>query len=255
MRHDIVILAGESLWTWALANALGAHFGDVPVILEKQQPVGRFWRQRVRRLGLGTVAGQIAFGLFATLLRPRYGRQAKAILIREKLDVTPHHTGIVPVSSVNHDQTIELLQQLMPKVVVISQTRILSRRVLECIPAVFLNVHTGITPQYRGLHGAYWALANGDAGNCGVTVHIVDAGVDTGPIVAQARINPAPADSYFTYHWLQLAAALPLLIHAVADALAGHLVTSKPAGAVSSRQYYHPTLWRYLWTGWRRGVW
>lgn len=255
MRHDIVILAGESRWTWAVVNALRSHFGDLAVILETQQPVGRFWRRRVGRLGLGTVAGQIAFGLFAKLLRPRYRRQENAILAREKLDVTPRHTGIVPVSSINDNRTIELLQELKPQVVVVSQTRILSRRVLECIPAVFLNVHTGITPAYRGLHGAYWALANGDAGNCGVTVHIVDPGVDTGPVVTQARINPAPADSYFTYHWLQLAAALSLLIRAVADALAGQLVTSEPAGAVTSRQYYHPTLWGYLWTGWRRGVW
>lgn len=255
MRHDIVMLAGESPWTWALANALGSYFGHAPIILEKRQAVGRFWLRRVRGLGLVRVTGQIAFGLFAKVLRLRYRRRQKAILIHEKLDVAPHGAGIVLVPSVNDNRTIELLQELAPKVVVVSQTRILSRRVLEHIPAVFLNVHTGITPQYRGLHGAYWALANGDRANCGVTVHVVDSGVDTGPVVAQARINPSPADSYFTYHWLQLAAALPLLIRAVQDALADQLVTSKTVGAASSCQYYHPTLWGYVWTGWRRRVW
>ncbi len=169
--------------------------------------------------------------------------------------MTRLRTGVVSISSVNDDRTIEILQSMAPKVVVVSQTAILSRRVLDCIPAIFLNIHTGITPQYRGLHGAYWALVNDDAENCGVTVHVVDAGVDTGPVIAQARISPSPADSYFTYHWLQLAAALPLLICAVQAALAGRLATIEPKRGVSSRQYYHPTLWGYLWTGLRRGVW
>jgi hypothetical protein len=33
--HDIVILAGEHPWTWALANAVRRHFGAVPVVLER----------------------------------------------------------------------------------------------------------------------------------------------------------------------------------------------------------------------------
>ena len=45
---------------------------------------------------------------------------------------------------------------------VVNGTRILSRRMLESIDAVFLNMHVGITPKYRGVHGGYWALANGD---------------------------------------------------------------------------------------------
>ncbi len=253
--HDVVILAGKTPWTWALANALRCHFSDVPIMLEKRQSAALFWRRRIHRLGLFTVAGQVAFGLFAKVLRLRHRQQEEALLIREGLNVTPLRSSVLPISSVNDDQTIEILQDMAPKVVVVSQTRILSRRVLECIPAIFINIHTGITPQYRGLHGAYWALVNDDAAACGVTVHVVDAGVDTGPIIGQARINPSSADSYFTYHWLQLGAALPLLVRAVQDALAARLVASKPTGVVSSRQYYHPTLWGYLWTGMRRGVW
>jgi folate-dependent phosphoribosylglycinamide formyltransferase PurN len=95
----------------------------------------------------------------------------------------------------------------------------------------------------------------GDPSNCGVSVHVVDAGVDTGPIIAQARITPSPSDNYFTYHWLQLAASLPLLIRAVEDALSDQLATSKPSADISSRQYFHPTLWSYFWSGVSRGVW
>jgi phosphoribosylglycinamide formyltransferase 1 len=255
MPHDIVILAGETPWSWALANALRRHFPDVPIVLEEKPSAALLLRRRIRRLGVFTVAGQVAFALYGKVMRLRYRRREKAILTREELDATPLPAGVVPISSVNDDRAIEILRDMAPKVVVVSQTRILSRRVLDRVPAIFVNIHTGITPQYRGHHGAYWALVNDDAANCGVTIHVVDAGVDTGPIIAQAHISPASADSCFTYHWLQLAAALPPLIGTLQAALAGRLVTSQPKEGVGSRLYYHPTLWGYLWTGWRRGVW
>jgi hypothetical protein len=69
----------------------------------------------------------------------------------------------------------------------------------------------------------------------------------------QARIRPTPADSFPTYFYLQAAAARPLAVKAMEDALAGELRTVPSAGP--STQYYHPTLWFYLWTAFTKGVW
>lgn len=253
--HELVILAGENPWTWALANALRQRFGCVRIVLEHPESKLVLLRRRIRRLGLFRVAGQVAFGLAAKVIRPLYRRREQKLQAEHGLNPRPIASDLIHVSSVNDDQTIEILRTLGAKVIVVSQTRIVARRVLEAVPATFINIHTGIIPQYRGLHGAYWALINGDRENCGVSVHVVDAGVDTGPIIAQARIKPSGSDSYFTYHWLQLAAALPLLIGAVKDALSGQLVTAPRGAGVPTRQYYHPTLWSYLSSGLRRGVW
>jgi folate-dependent phosphoribosylglycinamide formyltransferase PurN len=252
---DIVILAGDGPPSWILVNAVRRRFGPVPVIVEDKEPAGLFLRRRIRRLGVIAVAGQIAFIVLARILSRFHKHAEQAIFARENLDPSPISGGVMRVSSVNDAATLETLRRLTPKVVVLSGTRVVARRVLEGVMAVFLNVHAGITPQYRGVHGGYWALVEGEPENCGVTVHVVDAGVDTGAVVSQARIRPLPADNYLTYPWLQLAAALPLLIAAIEDALAGRLVTVKPAGEEKSRQYYHPTLWGYVWTGLRRGVW
>src|SRR5438093_9923670 len=46
--------------------------------------------------------------------------------------------------------------------VVVNGTRIISEAVLTASDAVFINMHAGITPKYRGVHGGYWALYNGD---------------------------------------------------------------------------------------------
>jgi folate-dependent phosphoribosylglycinamide formyltransferase PurN len=255
MSSDIVILGGETPWTWALANALRQRFGDVPTILEDKVPLRIFLRRRIRRLGLFVVIGQIGLGVLARLLRPFVLRRECAILAREGLDPTPLNSEVIRVSSANDPRTTDVLNELRPKVIIVSQTRILSPHVLECVPATFINIHTGMTPRYRGMHGAYWALLRDDAEHCGVTVHLVDAGIDTGPIIAQARIATSRTDSYFTYHWAQLAAALPLVVRAIDDALLDRLSAAPAAEAVKSELFYHPTLWGYLWGGLRRGVW
>jgi folate-dependent phosphoribosylglycinamide formyltransferase PurN len=252
---DTVVLAIDSIWTRAIVNALRRRFGDVPLILENKEPVAAFLRRRLRRLGPFAVFGQLAFISLSRIQRVFYRRKERDFLSRAGLDGSSITVDRFRVRSINDTRAIELLQSLTPKVVVVFQTRILARRVLESVPAVFINIHNGITPQYRGLHGAYWALANGEPENCGVTIHRIDAGVDTGAIIAQSRITPPRSANYSTYHWYQLAVALPLLITAVEQALSGQLAISEPKPETASRRYYHPTLWGYLWTGWRRNVW
>src|SRR6185437_16307949 len=117
MRHDIVILAGKSPWTWALANALRYHFHNVPIILEGKQSAALLLRRRIRRMGIFTVAGQVAFGVFAKVTRFRHRRQEKAILIREGLDTTEPQTGVISIPSVNDARVIEILQHMAPKVI------------------------------------------------------------------------------------------------------------------------------------------
>lgn len=56
-----------------------------------------------------------------------------------------------------------------------------------------LNVHPSLLPAHRGLHPQRRALEAGDT-ESGCTVHLVDAGVDTGPIVLQRRVPVLPGD-------------------------------------------------------------
>jgi folate-dependent phosphoribosylglycinamide formyltransferase PurN len=72
------------------------------------------------------------------------------------------------------------LKAINPDLVIVNGTRIISKKVLSSINSKFVNIHVGITPKYRGVHGTYWALVNNDVENSGVTVHFVDEGIDTG---------------------------------------------------------------------------
>ncbi len=60
-----------------------------------------------------------------------------------------------------------------------------------------LNVHPGLLPSFPGLHAARQALEYG-ARIAGCTVHFVDEGTDTGPIIAQAVVPVLPGDDEAT---------------------------------------------------------
>jgi phosphoribosylglycinamide formyltransferase-1 len=70
--------------------------------------------------------------------------------------------------------------------------RILGSAFLERFPARVINTHPALLPAFPGAHGVRDALAYG-VRVAGCTLHVVDAGVDTGPIIAQAAV-PVEAD-------------------------------------------------------------
>ena len=56
--------------------------------------------------------------------------------------------------------------------------------VVETVPVV--NLHISYLPWNRGAHPNYWAIREGTPS--GVTIHYMDAGIDTGPIIAQRQV-------------------------------------------------------------------
>jgi methionyl-tRNA formyltransferase len=250
----IALLTSEGQSGRIAARYLADRFPDLSVIVEQPVARGELLRRRLRRLGVLKVAGQV---LFVALQRTQERlAQTRIAEIRRQFqldDRWPDCRPILRVSSVNSAECVELLVRLRPAVVLVVGTRLIEQAVLRRIDAAFVNYHAGITPKYRGVHGGYWALAQGDAANCGVTVHLLDEGIDTGPVLYQARISPSRRDNFSTYPHLQLAQALPLLEHAAREALAGGL-TSR-AVDLPSQLWSHPTLWSYLAVGFRHGVW
>ena len=90
--------------------------------------------------------------------------------------------------------------------------RILGRPVLEAFPVV--NTHPALLPAFPGAHAVRDALAYG-VKVTGVTVHLVDEGVDTGPVVAQAAVAVEPGDTEQDLHARIQAVEQPLYVDAV----------------------------------------
>ena len=80
-----------------------------------------------------------------------------------------------------------LVQAKVEVVVLAGFMRVLTAGFLAQWPRLVVNVHPALCPAFPGMHAARQALAHG-ARVTGCTVHLVDAGVDTGPILAQAAV-------------------------------------------------------------------
>ncbi len=250
MKKDfkMVVLAGKGNSTWVLLNAIKSEFTIDKVFIEDSPSAYRIWWRRICRFGIFAASGQMLFLLYYVIQRCLCKNRIDNIL-KNANRVCLHDHDMEMVDSVNSFRVCSVLREMNPDVVIVNGSRILSENVLMSCNAVFLNMHAGITPMYRGVHGGYWALANNDPEHCGVTVHLVDRGVDTGGILYQARIEPTPEDCFATYPSLQLVAGIPLMMQAIRDASGGNLRIQPSHGV--SKQYYHPTLWNYLVRRWR----
>ncbi|GAA3821391.1 hypothetical protein GCM10022226_47130 [Sphaerisporangium flaviroseum] len=63
-----------------------------------------------------------------------------------------------------------------------------------------LNCHPGRLPEYRGARPVNWALRNGETVH-GITIHRIDSGIDTGPIIAEALFSIWPDIDEVTDVW------------------------------------------------------
>lgn len=253
---SVVLLAGPGDTTDIVANALAAIVDDLTVVVEESPSRKTMTQRRAARLGWPTVLGQLAFILgLQPYLRQQGRARIESIIAEQGLSATPY-PGVRHVPSVNDPEVTDLLVSRAPRVVVVNGTRIIARRVLDAIDAPFINTHAGITPAYRGVHGGYWALAEGRPELVGTTVHLVDPGIDTGSVLAQATFTPTAEDTIATYPYLHLAAGLPLLTTQVSRVLAGEeLQTVDPVDLPEKGPlYYHPTVTSYLEARLRRGV-
>ena len=95
-------------------------------------------------------------------------------------------------------QLFEAVDQYSPDLVVSAGfMRILSPEFVNHFPTI--NSHPALLPDFPGAHAVRDALAAG-VSVTGTTVHWVDAGVDTGEIIAQAELDIAPDDNEESLH-------------------------------------------------------
>jgi methionyl-tRNA formyltransferase len=243
----IVFLGQDSPATRIVCHAVKSAFPTARVVLEDPVPRIQLWRRRLANQGVARVFGQALFRLLLVPILKQLGKKRIEVIKRQYgLDDSPINDEVIRVPSVNSQGLRELLRRLSPSVVVVTGTRIIGRDTLTATKAPFINVHTGITPAYRGAHGGYWAVADGRPNLFGTTVHLIDEGIDTGPVIGQVTCDITESDSFATYPYLQLAHGLPVLLEAIRASLNGKMTLQEQANSLASKLWYHPTLWGYL---------
>ncbi len=97
------------------------------------------------------------------------------------------------VPDINGVESIDILKQLLPDLLVLGGIGIIRRNILDIPRIGTMNAHMALLPKYRGMNVTEWSAFNDDP--VGVTVHFVNEGVDTGKILYQEVIDVADCTS------------------------------------------------------------
>lgn len=121
-------------------------------------------------------------------------------------------------------ETAAIVQQLQPDVVIAAcYPWRLPQAVLEIPLLGILNIHPSLLPLGRGAEPVFWTLRRGEPIS-GVTVHLMDRGLDTGPVIARQEVTVPPGVRATTFEEELMALGGRLIAAALPALLSGELV-------------------------------
>lgn len=93
----------------------------------------------------------------------------------------------IPPGALNRPPTPAFLQAADADVVVVYGTNLIRSPLLDRFAGRMINMHLGLSPYYRGTASNFYPLFNDEPEYVGATIHLIDAGVDSGSIIHHAR--------------------------------------------------------------------
>ena len=246
-RHHIkvLILTSETAANVWLVNRLLAQFQVVGIVIErrpqavtKQEKYERR-RRMIKRYGLGRTLNKLLYnwlrsrvlaGSFADIIRDQFfPGNAEVKYVRSVESVT--------VGNINDAACVEFIKRQAPDVLAVCGTTVIRQEVFSLPQRGAVNIHTGITPDYRSADPIFWALYCNEPEKVGVTIHFVDKGIDTGPIIHQERVPVYRGDTLTTLYMRCIHRGAELFLRALAEIEAGSVQTVDRS-SVTSRAFY-----------------
>lgn len=126
---------------------------------------------------------------------------------------------VVEVPHINHADVVALADELQPDLIAVFGTSLIRGELLGKGRLGIVNLHGGLSPDYRGADCTFWALYNREPHKVGCTLHWIDAGIDSGRLIAHICPEVRPADDELTLFWRGVkasAAAYAELMHRLA---------------------------------------
>ncbi len=136
---------------------------------------------------------------------------------------------ITEVPHINHPSVIELADRLRPDVIAVFGTSLIKGALLTRGSLGIVNLHGGLSPEYRGADCTFWALYNGEPEKIGCTLHFIDAGIDTGKLLAHICPEVHEGDNELTLFWRAVRDSAEVYVEAI-----GRLARNEALGAPQS---------------------
>jgi methionyl-tRNA formyltransferase len=222
-----------SSWGGQVWSALKDHQIEIQAVVMIQQPFRYHWRlfrSVQRRTGLYDA---LYFSV-RRILEDMRERSRKDDRTRQSRSTVP----VLCTRGTNSQETQDLLKRLCPDVLLLAQTGVVARGVLDIPRVGTLNVHPGILPDYRGIDCAKWAILNREFDKVGVSVHWVEQGVDTGPILLRRVYQFKGAESLENIGESVYSLGISMLVEVLSVLQDGAPHSGDPQKLQEGKQYY-----------------
>lgn len=197
-RLRIMILCGRSARHLYVTNSL-CRAGEVVAIV---QEIGTEWRMKtlLRKMRPGNVLRKIWRWLRD---RRRYtGNQEARFFFPEGTPQLDYPDLLREVPHINHPSVVKLAHELKPDLICVFGTSLIrGELLLKAGRLGMINLHGGLSPEYRGADCTFWALYNGEPEKVGCTLHYIDTGIDTGRLIAHISPEVRDGDSELELFW------------------------------------------------------
>ncbi len=205
-----------------LVNAFLEHFGDQVTQIISEEPQKRSIATKIKRtLKRGNYLERIRRARYGKAYGPDAQALENALFSGEPVTQMPGGDRRVVVPDHNGTECERIIEQLKPQIIVVYGTRIIRDNIFRLAGSVTLNMHTGLSPQYRGDSTLFWPIYYNDPENIGVTVHKLVAEVDGGDIVYTGKVQYEKGDSEADLFAKGVKTGTRLYLQAVQDALNG----------------------------------
>jgi len=213
------------------------RFGDQVARVITAKPSARPMGTRIKRLlKRGNYAERLARAVYRGGYGPDPGKVQQLLLPEENTPLMPGADRLSVVSSHNGEACRALVHDAKPRVLVVYGTAILHAPIFSIASDITLNMHTGLSPYYRGDSTLFWPVYYNDPDLLGVTVHKLVESVDGGDIAATARVKYSPGDTEAHLFAKGVKAGTALYLDAVQQALDGTLICT-PQDLSAGREF------------------
>ncbi len=179
-----------------LVNAFLETFGDKVTRIISAEPVKRSIGLKIKRtLKRGQYGERIARALYKGPFGPDPTQLGLALFDGNPMETMPGGDRRVIVPNHNGPECEAILDAEKPDVIVVYGTAIIRDNIFRRAGFVTLNMHTGLSPHYRGDSTLFWPIFYNDPEHLGVTVHKLVPEVDGGDIVYTGKVTYTSGDT------------------------------------------------------------
>jgi len=227
---NIILVTNSSIFGRFLAGSLAQAAKLDRIIIEYGRPPWKYYYKKFKRVG------PINF-VFQYFLNRWFEKQGRSTLPHMEM---PEHIRVRNVNFYDFD----------PNDIVIGYgTSYIFPRTLKRLRNGFLNIHSGILPEYRGVKSEFWVMYNKDFNKAGWTLHFMTPKIDAGDIVIK-RYTTVSGENPGELRCKILREAIPVLAHFINTVRSKGVNTIQREPQSGGAYYTTPTLKQ--WFGYKR---